>query len=114
MELVLEQLNTARDSLKQQGLKHQLAAGVVLTGGASQIEGLRKCAEKVLQCQVRIGKPINTTGLTEFVQSPVYSTAVGLLKYGKQNQRELVDDNNTTNNISNLINRFQSWFKGEF
>ncbi len=34
--------------------------------------------------QVRIGAPLNITGLTDYAQEPYYSTAVGLLHYGKE------------------------------
>ncbi|MFP1452635.1 cell division protein FtsA [Escherichia coli] len=69
--------------LRQQGVKHHLAAGIVLTGGAAQIEGLAACAQRVFHTQVRIGAPLNITGLTDYAQEPYYSTAVGLLHYGK-------------------------------
>lgn len=64
-------------------VKHHLAAGIVLTGGAAQIEGLAACAQRVFHTQVRIGAPLNITGLTDYAQEPYYSTAVGLLHYGK-------------------------------
>lgn len=65
-------------------MKHHLAAGIVLTGGAAQIEGLAACAQRVFHTQVRIGAPLNITGLTDYAQEPYYSTAVGLLHYGKE------------------------------
>lgn len=65
-------------------VKHHLAAGIVLTGGAAQIDGLAACAQRVFHTQVRIGQPLNITGLTDYAQEPYYSTAVGLLHYGKE------------------------------
>lgn len=56
----------------------------MLTGGAAQIEGLAACAQRVFHTQVRIGAPLNITGLTDYAQEPYYSTAVGLLHYGKE------------------------------
>ena len=44
-----------QEQLRQQGVKHHLAAGIVLTGGAAQIEGLAACAQRVFHTQVRIG-----------------------------------------------------------
>jgi cell division protein FtsA len=38
----------------------------------------------VFHTQVRIGAPLNITGLTDYAQEPYYSTAVGLLHYGKE------------------------------
>ncbi len=56
----------------------------MLTGGAAQIEGLAACAQRVFHTQVRIGAPLNITGLTDYAREPYYSTAVGLLHYGKE------------------------------
>ena len=55
-----------------------------MTGGAAQIDGLAACAQQVFHTQVRIGQPLNITGLTDYAQEPYYSTAVGLLHYGKE------------------------------
>jgi cell division protein FtsA len=55
-----------------------LGAGVVLTGGGMLIEGAEELAERVFQCPVRVAAPRGTPGIGECVNSPVYSTAVGL------------------------------------
>ncbi len=62
---------SCRKQLRQQGVKHHLAAGIVLTGGAAQIEGLAACAQRVFHTQVRIGAPLNITGLTDYAQGAV-------------------------------------------
>ncbi len=51
--------------------KHHLAAGIVLTGGAAQIDGLVECAQKVFHTQVRGGTPLNITGLTDYAQGHI-------------------------------------------
>jgi cell division protein FtsA len=84
LNLVNEEILQLQEQLRQQGVKHHLAAGIVLTGGAAQIEGLAACAQRVFHTQVRIGAPLNITGLTDYAQEPYYSTAVGLLHYGKE------------------------------
>ncbi|MEN1255622.1 cell division FtsA domain-containing protein, partial [Pseudomonas aeruginosa] len=84
LNLVNEEILQLQEKLRQQGVKHHLAAGIVLTGGAAQIEGLAACAQRVFHTQVRIGAPLNITGLTDYAQEPYYSTAVGLLHYGKE------------------------------
>ena len=60
-----------QEKLRQQGVKHHLAAGIVLTGGAAQIEGLAACAQRVFHTQVRIGAPLNITGLTDYAESRI-------------------------------------------
>ncbi|SQD79740.1 cell division protein FtsA [Moritella yayanosii] len=109
--MVEDELKTVLISLKLE----KLAAGIVLTGGAAQIEGLVECAEGVFNSQVRIGSPLNIYGLTEYVNTPVYSTAVGLLQFGKEQQfeptTEVVVEKNSCNQ---LLKKITSWFKGGF
>ena len=50
-----------------------------------EIEDLKECASDVFHCQVRIGSPLNITGLTDYVSRPQYSTVVGLLQYNQSN-----------------------------
>lgn len=47
LNLVNEEILQLQEKLRQQGVKHHLAAGIVLTGGAAQIEGLAACAQRV-------------------------------------------------------------------
>ncbi|MDX2319521.1 MAG: cell division protein FtsA [Moritella sp.] len=109
--MVEDELKTVLTTLKLE----KLAAGIVLTGGAAQIEGLVECAEGVFNSQVRIGSPLNINGLTEYVNTPVYSTAVGLLQFGKEQQfeptTEVVLEKNSCNQ---LFKKIASWFKGGF
>jgi cell division protein FtsA len=65
--------------IKRSGYDGLLPAGVVLTGGASQLPGLRTLASQVLGLPVRVAKPENLLGLTDQLYSPAYSTSVGLL-----------------------------------
>ncbi|MCP4129394.1 MAG: cell division protein FtsA [bacterium] len=62
--------------------KDILAAGIVLTGGGSMMDGCIEAAERVLNMPVRIGTPVDIVGLKDVVSTPQYSNAVGLLKYG--------------------------------
>ncbi|MEL7454316.1 MAG: cell division FtsA domain-containing protein, partial [Pseudomonadota bacterium] len=62
-------------------LKKVLPRRGVLTGGASQISGLRDTAKSVLSMPVRLGRPINADRLGEGFANPAFSTAAGLLTY---------------------------------
>jgi cell division protein FtsA len=53
----------------------------VLTGGASQMPGLRDLAQKILGKQVRLGRPIRISGLADAASGPAFSTCAGLLAY---------------------------------
>jgi len=68
--------------IEESGQKEHLAAGVVLTGGGVTMRGTQELAEEVLGMPVRIGMPCGLGGLADVVRSPMYATAVGLLKFG--------------------------------
>jgi cell division protein FtsA len=71
-----------RKRIEDTGLLEQLAAGVVLTGGAVLLEGMTEFAEEILGMPVRVGYPTGVKGITQLVQGPQFATGVGLVKYG--------------------------------
>lgn len=58
-----------------------LAAGVVLSGGSAQMQGIVALAERVLGLPARIGVPMGLSGLTDVVSDPRMATAVGLVRH---------------------------------
>jgi cell division protein FtsA len=68
--------------LRRSGFEDLIPAGIVLTGGASKMEGVVELAEEIFHMPVSIGKPKNVAGLADIVRNPIYATAVGLLQYG--------------------------------
>jgi len=67
--------------IKRSGYDGLLPAGMVLTGGASLLPGMKNLASSVLGLPVRVAKPENLLGLTDQLNSPAYSTSVGLLHW---------------------------------
>ena len=59
-----------------------LPAGIILTGGASQLAGTAELGREVLQMPVRVASPSGIGGLVDTIQDPSYATAVGLLRWG--------------------------------
>jgi cell division protein FtsA len=59
-----------------------LPAGIILTGGASQLAGVAELGREVLEMPVRIASPAGISGLTDTILTPGYSTSVGLLRWG--------------------------------
>ena len=70
--------------VKRSGYDGLLPAGMVVTGGGSQLTGLREVARDVSQRPVRMARPGNLRGLVDALNSPSYATAVGLLHWGMQ------------------------------
>ncbi|HCU99947.1 MAG: cell division protein FtsA [Dehalococcoidia bacterium] len=67
--------------LKRAGYLDRLAAGLVLTGGTSQLPNIEELVEQQLDLPARVGGPRGCTGLTDLIAAPAYSTVVGLAKY---------------------------------
>lgn len=67
--------------VKRSGYDGLLPAGMVLTGGTSALPGIRRIAGEVLDMPVRTAQPENLKGLVEKLNSPAYSTSVGLLHW---------------------------------
>ncbi|RUO33564.1 cell division protein FtsA [Aliidiomarina sanyensis] len=108
-----ELFELVRDEIYGSGLEEQIAAGVVLTGGTAKMEGAVEFAEEIFQMPVRLGAPIGIQGLSDYVADPVYSTGVGLLKFG---QIELAEQQKEKQRSQrpHWLQRIQSWFRGEF
>jgi len=71
-----------KKELMRCGYYDGLAAGVVLTGGATSMDGVTEIAEEVLGGATRRGAPTKIGGLVDVVRSPAYSTGVGLVMFG--------------------------------
>ncbi len=92
------------------GYKHLMSTGVVITGGASLLDGSPELAEFIMEMPVRRGGPHGIGGLLDVVSSPIYSTAVGLILYGMKHQSEVkfrIRDNE--NIYGKVITRMKSW-----
>lgn len=67
------------------GATNRLQAGLVLTGGGSQLPGLARQARDQLGVSARVVGPIGLGGLTDAISSPPYAAASGLLLWGLRN-----------------------------
>ena len=76
---VAEMFSLILQEIKRSGYDGLLPAGMVLTGGTSALPGIRKIASEVLGMPVRTAQPENLKGLVDKLNSPSYSTSVGLL-----------------------------------
>ena len=75
-----EALTILANSLENSGLREQLGAGLVLTGGMTHIEGTRELAQALMPAiPVRIGQPENINNISDDLNSAEYSTLIGLL-----------------------------------
>lgn len=77
-----------QSELRRSGFEDVVAAGIVLTGGTSRMEGVIELAEEIFHMPVRIGVPQHVNGLQDIVRNPIYATGVGLLQYAARKQQE--------------------------
>lgn len=100
--------------LRRSGFEDLVAAGIVLTGGSSKMEGLVELAEEVFHMPVRLGMPQCVSGLVDVVRNPIYSTGVGLLLYGHRNDGQRVSESLSGAGLNGVWARMKSWFQGNF
>ncbi|MEE9366650.1 MAG: cell division protein FtsA [Dehalococcoidales bacterium] len=62
-------------------------AGLVLTGGSSNLAGIATLGREILQLPVRVGAPSNMEGISDALCDPAYATSVGLLAWGVNHER---------------------------
>ena len=67
--------------IKQTDYEGLLPAGIVLTGGTSQLRGITDIAERVLNVPARVATPKNLLGMVDRLHSPAFATSVGLLRW---------------------------------
>ncbi len=106
-----EILEMVRARLVDSGLKDIVGRRVVLTGGTSQIAGLRDLTEHVLDKQVRLGKPIRLTGVPDAVSGPSFSTVAGLLTYAAEHLDEMPAEIMARARPESLLERTKIWLK---
>ncbi len=80
-----------KDRLDSSGLGRTGGNRVVLTGGACQLAGVREMAARMLNRQVRLGRPSALRGLPELASGPAFSTAAGLLSWAAGDGRAFRD-----------------------
>ncbi|HEY0604548.1 MAG TPA: cell division protein FtsA [Herpetosiphonaceae bacterium] len=101
--------------IRRSGYEGLLPAGIVLTGGSSQLPGFDELVREMLGMPVRIGSPSNLTGLSDAVDSPPYATGVGLVKWGMINGLRQPGGSLTVprepGNWRNVYDRFKGWLK---
>lgn len=114
-----ETLNLIGKDLRMSGLMPMLGSGVVLTGGASQLDGLIEMGEFIFDIPARKGLPANVGGLSDVVKGAENATAVGLLLYGLSQRKDLLAGNfqgevNIGESIDGLTNKIKDFFGNLF
>ncbi|HKJ17156.1 MAG TPA: cell division protein FtsA [Xanthomonadales bacterium] len=107
-----ELFSLVQSELRRSGLENMVAAGLVMTGGASKIEGAEELAEELFHMPVRLATPQYVSGLSEVVSNAIHATGVGLLLYGSRADSRRAMIAGVAGD--SVVDRVKSWFRGEF
>ena len=102
-QLVMAQVDKA-------GCEERIPAGLVLTGGGSQLEGLPELASGVTGLPARVGIPGGVTGLADAVSSPSCATAVGLVLFWIRHYVGRTSDSDDGVFLLNIVRRVKELF----
>jgi cell division protein FtsA len=83
---------------------------IVITGGASQLSGMKELVSRMFSKTVRIGYPQTIDGLAESTSGPGFSTAIGMLIYSADAESSSLSNNQESGLLSGVF----SWFKENF
>jgi cell division protein FtsA len=76
-----ETLGMVRKQLEKAGIRHQIGAGIILTGGGAHMDGICGLAEKTFGIPCRVGRPRHVSGLAVPTERPEYAACSGLVQY---------------------------------
>jgi len=86
-------------------------AGLVLTGGSSNLSGIDALGREILGIPVRVGGPIGIYGISDVLHNPAYATSVGLLLWGlKPKSAAAWKSRSVFGNLRGLVSRIRSLF----
>ena len=103
---VEETLNFIKQDLDKHKLTDYLGAGVFITGGCARLRGMERLATTIFGLPVHIGHSHTVNGPTATIESPEYSTTIGLIRYAQGSQR---DHHNAPTSIQRVAQTFQTF-----
>jgi cell division protein FtsA len=106
-----ETFEMVRDQIENCGLSRAAGSRVVLTGGACQLTGARETAARILNRQVRLGRPHGLRGLPDAASGYAFATAAGLLAWAAGEGRSMHDIDFETARPKGLLRRIVEFLK---
>jgi len=113
---VEETLELVRGRLEASGFDKLAGRRAVLTGGACQLAGVRDLAARVLDKQVRFGRPLKLGGLAEATSGPAFATSAGLVGYAGRREADTggAGFGPPPDHLAGFIGRIGEWFRAAF
>ena len=115
---VNEIINTLKEHILESGYNHLIANRVVITGGASQMDGVIEITSKIIEKRARLGKSSVIKGIPDNMRSSSFSAINSLLTYSIINNNDISVKNNIKSNNSeglySYLIKFKNWILENF
>jgi cell division protein FtsA len=105
----------AKNEINKSNYQGENTFGIVLTGGGARLSHVEDLAQDIFKQPIKIGQPELQGGISEKVNNPRFSTAVGLIKYGITNWEDFEPGGDSITSIfqdfySKLKKLFNNWY----
>ena len=108
-----ELFDLIRLELERSGFRDLVPAGIVLTGGASKVDGIIELVETILNMPTRIGLPQGGKNMAQIKGDPAYSTGLGLILHGLEEGKN-EEQRYRNEGFRGTLRRMQRWLQGHF
>lgn len=99
------------DEMDRIGVRSQMNAGVVLTGGTANMRGIQDLAEQMFELPARVGVPTGFEGIVDAIAEPQFTTAAGLTRFAFENNRSPAEEKLPSKGLlGKFLNRFRDFF----
>ncbi len=113
VEARLEEIfDIVRQDVDKAGFEADMPAGIVITGGSSQVQGITKNAKGSFGVPVRVGYPSGLTGMIEEISDPSFSAVQGLIKHAMDDEVESDGGGGASfDGLGNIFGNVAEWLK---
>jgi len=106
-----ELLDMVHAELKRVSKIGMLPAGVVLSGGGSNLPGFARLVKEYLRLPVRIAQPTHVQGIGEIVSDPAYTVGIGLVLWGMEQELAGIKSRTIMNAQVGFARKAVAWLK---
>ncbi|MBI2843730.1 MAG: cell division protein FtsA [Armatimonadetes bacterium] len=107
---VEEIFELARREIERSGFLGMLPMGIAITGGSALLPGMAETASKVLGTTARIEAPRGVGGMVDSIDSPIYSTSVGLVMYAARHRLSPQEDGKASSLFASVVTSLRRLF----
>lgn len=100
--------------LQQTGMDRLVCHRIVITGGGSQLPGMRELAAASWNKHIRVGQPVGFVGGSDLVTSPMFATCAGMLKFALRDYLGAEEPVKVTPHTGTTMEKIISWVRENF